>query len=196
MPSDVGCDLPLSRLLDPGSENHVLSPGLGALSVCTVGHSMAVRVAGSFVCMYGRYSVAVLCGWSFVCMYGQSFRGCPCGWELCMYSHSVAVGVAGALSSPLLVLLSRDFLHFISSTLFSAFGIPFQFLKGNLIFVFFIFFSPLKASTCSVLGMPYCFLLLKLLKRFLFLAPCAGSPLGPSLSTLAIVDLQVFSGLK
>lgn len=47
MPSDVDCDLPLSRLLDLGSENRVLSPGLGALFVCIAGHSVAVGVAGA-----------------------------------------------------------------------------------------------------------------------------------------------------
>lgn len=52
--------------------------------------------------------------------------------------------MARALSSPLLVLLSRDFLHFISNTLFSASGILFQFLKGSLIF--FLFF--LSKSFC------------------------------------------------
>lgn len=84
MPSDVGCDLPLSRLLDLGSENRVLSPGLGALFVCIVGHSVAVRVAGSSVCMYGRHSVAVLCGWSFVCV--QSVIPWLSVWqELCLH---------------------------------------------------------------------------------------------------------------
>lgn len=46
MPSDVGCDLPLffgtlSRPLDLGSGDYVMSPGLGALSQCTVCHFLA-----------------------------------------------------------------------------------------------------------------------------------------------------------